>query len=161
MRLACLRTALLAAAIFLVGCDHVTKHVAKAELEGGPPHILASGILELTYAENTDSGFGLLHWISPVVRTPVLTMVQLVGGLAFLVVCLWRRMAASARLALLLMAGGAFGNGLDRLFHGHVVDFIHLTHWPVFNVADIYITVGGILLFLAYRSAKDTTLATD
>lgn len=160
MKLAYLRTALLAAAVFLVGCDHVTKHVAKAELESGPPRTLAAGILDLNYTENTDSGFGLLRWVSPAVRTPALTMVQLVGGLAFLALCLRRRMPATARLALLLMAGGAFGNGLDRLVHGHVVDFIHLTHWPVFNVADIYITVGGVLLFLAYRSVSRPTPAT-
>ncbi len=161
MRLTWLRTTLLATALLLVGCDHVTKRVAKAELESGPPHTLAAGILELDYTENTDSGFGLLHWVSPSVRAPVLTMLQLVGGLAFLALCLRRRLHAMARLALLLMAGGALGNGLDRLFHGHVVDFIHLTHWPVFNVADIYITAGGILLFLAHRRARGTTPATE
>jgi signal peptidase II len=146
---------MLAAVIFLVGCDHVTKHVAKTELEHGPPHSLAAGILELNYTENTDSGFGLLHWVSPAVRTPLLTAAQLVGGLVFLVVCFKRRMPVPARIALLLLAGGALGNGLDRLAHGHVVDFIHLTHWPVFNVADIYITAGAVLLVLAARSAKN------
>ena len=90
----------------------------------------------------------------------MLTVVQLVGGLTFLALCLRRRLPAMARLALLLLAGGAFGNGLDRLFRGYVVDFIHLTHWPVFNVADIYITAGGILLFLAYRRARDGAPAT-
>jgi len=61
---------LLAAAFLLVGCDHVTKHFAKAELEAGPPHTLAAGILELKYAENTDSGFNLLRWVAPEVRPP-------------------------------------------------------------------------------------------
>ena len=160
MRLTWLRTALLATALLLVGCDHVTKRVAKAELEGGPPRALAAGILDLDYTENTDSGFGLLRWLSPSIRAPMLTVVQLVGGLTFLALCLRRRLPAMARLALLLLAGGAFGNGLDRLFRGYVVDFIHLTHWPVFNVADIYITAGGILLFLAYRRARDGAPAT-
>jgi signal peptidase II len=88
--------------------------------------------------------------------------VQLVGGLAFLVrlpqAALGR---AGAVCASCCWPAGRLATALDRLFHRHVVDFIHLTHWPVFNVADIYITVGGMLLFLAYRSAKDTTLATD
>ena len=154
MSLRWLRSTLLAAAMLLVGCDHVTKHVAKTELEHGPPHTLAAGILELDYTENTDSGFGLLRWVSPAIRTPLLTAVQLLGGLTFLLFCLRRRLSTPARIALLLLAAGAFGNGLDRLAHGHVVDFIHLTHWPVFNVADIYITVGAALLILAARSSN-------
>ena len=158
MRVQWLRPALLAATFLLVGCDHVTKRVAKAELENGPPHTLAAGILELNYTENTDSGFGLLRWVSPAVRTPLLTAAQLVGGLAFLVFCLRRRLPTLARFAFLLLAGGALGNGLDRLAHRHVVDFIHLTYWPVFNVADIYVTVGAMLLMLAVRSANARSL---
>ena len=161
MTLKWLRPALFAAALFLVGCDHVTKHVAKAELEHGPPHALAAGILELDYTENTDSGFGLLRWVSPAIRTPLLTVTQLVGGLVFLVLCLRRRLSKPARFALLLLAAGAFGNGLDRLAHGYVVDFIHLTHWPIFNVADVYITVGAVLLVLAARSANASAPSTS
>ena len=86
---------------------------------------------------------------------PLLTFVQLTGGLAFLIFCLRRHISWPARSALLLLAAGAFGNGLDRLFRGHVVDFIHLTHWPVFNVADVYITVGGILLLLKLRPVRN------
>jgi signal peptidase II len=153
MTLKRLRPALCAAALFLVGCDHITKHVARTELAKMQPHPLVAGILELDYTENTDSGFGLLRWVSPAIRMPLLTAVQLSGGLAFLVGCLRRRLSTPARSALLLLAAGALGNGLDRLAHGHVVDFIHLTHWPVFNVADIYITAGAALLILAARSA--------
>ena len=40
-------------------------------------------------------------------------------------------------------------NYLDRVFRGYVVDFVHLKHWPVFNVADVYVTVGGFA-FLAW-----------
>ena len=151
MNLRWLRPSLLAAALLLVGCDHVTKQVATMELESGRPHTLAAGILELNYTENTDSGFGLLRQVAPSIRTPLLTAVQILGGLAFLVLCLRRRVSGPARVALVLLAAGALGNGLDRLAHGHVVDFIHLTHWPVFNVADVYITAGAVLLLLASR----------
>jgi signal peptidase II len=47
---------------------------------------------------------------------------------------------------MVLMLAGALGNYLDRLFRGYVVDFIHVPHWPVFNVADIYVTVGAVVL---------------
>jgi signal peptidase II len=49
-------------------------------------------------------------------------------------------------LALILVTAGAVGNYLDRVFRGYVVDFVHLRYWPVFNVADVYITVGGLVL---------------
>ena len=50
------------------------------------------------------------------------------------------------RVALAFIMGGALGNLIDRLRLSVVVDFLHLAHWPVFNVADSAITVGGILI---------------
>jgi signal peptidase II len=73
-----------------------------------------------------------------------------VAGVIFLAAVWWRRrhesVAEQAAYALLL--AGALGNLLDRMFRGYVVDFIHVTHWPVFNVADALLVAGGILLFL-------------
>jgi signal peptidase II len=65
----------------------------------------------------------------------------------------WRRTTAPERVALGLLLGGALGNAIDRLIRGHVVDFIYVHHWPVFNVADIAITVGVGLLLLFGRKA--------
>jgi signal peptidase II len=48
--------------------------------------------------------------------------------------------------ALVLVTAGAIGNYLDRLTRGYVIDFVHLHHWPVFNVADVYVTGGAALL---------------
>ena len=54
-------------------------------------------------------------------------------------------------IGLSLILGGAIGNGIDRLFNGHVIDFIDLYyrnfHWPAFNFADSFITVGAVLFF--------------
>ena len=52
-------------------------------------------------------------------------------------------------MALGLLLGGAVGNLLDRLRFGHVVDFIDFRIWPVFNIADIAIVLGSILLIYA------------
>jgi signal peptidase II len=64
-------------------------------------------------------------------------------------------------VALALMLGGALGNLSDRLFRspgplrGHVVDWIELPHWPVFNIADSAIVVGGLLaVLLALRGIE-------
>jgi len=145
------RVVFITASLLLVGCDHYTKHIAKAGLEHQPPRILAASVLDLDYTENRDSGFGLLRWMPSAIRTPLLTTVQLVSGIAFLGLALGRKRVWLGKVALLLVGAGALGNGLDRLFRGYVIDFIHLHHWPVFNVADIYITVGGIVLVMALR----------
>jgi len=55
----------------------------------------------------------------------------------------------AVRLGLVLILAGALGNLGDRLFRGYVVDFIHVSHWPVFNVADICVSVGAALLLWA------------
>jgi signal peptidase II len=154
MTMARARIVFIAASLLLVGCDHYTKHVAKVGLENQPPHIVAASVLDLRYTENTDSGFGLLRWVPSSVRKPLLTTVQLVSGIALLGLALGRKRRQLAKLALLLVSAGALGNGLDRLCRGYVVDFIHLHHWPVFNVADVYITAGAILMALAARRAS-------
>ncbi len=154
MRLAPLRVTLVLSAILLIGCDHGSKHVAKSSLAGGPPHTLIARVLDLAYTENTDSGFGLLHRVPIAVRRPLLTATQLVAGLAFLIVGLRKTSSRSLRAASLLISAGAIGNGLDRLLRGYVVDFIHIHYWPVFNVADIYITAGVLLLLIAGWSRR-------
>jgi signal peptidase II len=140
---------------FLVGCDHATKGIAKVELDGGSVREVISGVLDLRYVENTDIAFSLLRWVPEAIRTPFL----LVSGaivLFALAVLLLRGSGGSRihRLALVLVTAGAIGNYLDRAVRGYVVDFVHVHHWPVFNVADVYISAGYGLLalgFLAYR----------
>jgi signal peptidase II len=138
------------ALVALVGCDHVTKHVAKSQLQDQPPHDVISRVLDLRYVENTDVAFNLLRFIPVGVRRPLLMVLGAVA-LAALVVALARALAApDARIAsaagLALILSGALGNYLDRLVRGYVVDFIHVPHWPVFNVADVAVAVGIALL---------------
>jgi signal peptidase II len=146
MRPAAHRLALLAGLALLVGCDHATKIAAKGALEGRAPRQLVRGVLELRYTENTDVAFNLLRAVPEHVRAPILIAVGGAAVLALLgLVLLCRAPGGFARVALLLVSAGAVGNYLDRLVRGYVVDFVHVPHWPVFNVADAYVTIGGIL----------------
>ncbi|HLK89482.1 MAG TPA: signal peptidase II [Polyangia bacterium] len=145
--------------ILLVGCDHGTKYVAKAGLQGHHPHTLIRGVLDLQYVEHTDVAFDLLRWIPEGARGPILIFAG-AAGLVALAAFLLRRPPRSraGQLALLLVTAGALGNYLDRIVRGYVVDFIHLHHWPVFNVADSCVTIGAILLGLtALRGPRATT----
>lgn len=141
------RVALLLALSFLVGCDHATKRIAKGELEGHRPRSLIHGVLDLRYTENTDVAFNLLSAVPERVRVPFLGVTGGVVVMGLLGVLLLRRAGSGfGRVALLLITAGAVGNYLDRVVRGYVVDFVHVPHWPVFNVADAYVTVGAILL---------------
>jgi signal peptidase II len=63
----------------------------------------------------------------------------------------WRAGTLLERSAGALVLGGAIGNLSDRALRGHVIDFIHVNYWPVFNVADIAVCVGAGLLMIAMR----------
>jgi signal peptidase II len=141
----------------LVGCDHATKHVAKAQLEHQPPHQLLGSVLDLRYTENTDVAFNLLRFIPERVRGPLLLVFGGVAALALVTIALRRHGDRTVQAAFVLIGAGALGNYLDRVARGYVVDFIHLPRWPVFNVADIYVTAGIVLL--AWTSFKRPAVA--
>jgi len=57
-------------------------------------------------------------------------------------------------LYLILILSGAFSNLIDRLWHSCVIDFIDLKFWPVFNLADAFITIGGIMILIKMLNSK-------
>lgn len=142
----------------LVGCDHATKAAAREALSSSGPVALVPGVLELSYTENYDSAFSLTRHLSPRFKTPLLALGSILG-LAGVGVVGWRsrrRGSATEQIALALVVAGAIGNVVDRWRSGYVVDFIHLEHWPVFNVADVLIVVGVIVLFARRRLGPPT-----
>jgi signal peptidase II len=146
MKKPCSTLLLVAAVVSLVGCDHATKYVAKSELEAQPAQVLVQPILGLRYVENTDIAFNLLSFIPEHVKLPLLLALGAVAVVSLLVLLARGRLQGWALAGMVLVAAGAIGNYLDRVLRGYVVDFIHVPYWPVFNVADVLITVGGVLL---------------
>jgi len=76
-------------------------------------------------------------------------------GVSLSIILWMRRLSASQKwlnIALSLVVGGAMGNLFDRIYYGHVIDFIQLHttsfYWPVFNLADSAICIGATMLFL-------------
>ena len=135
--------------------DQVTKHWAVSTLDDGRIIELV-WTLQLRLTFNTGMSFGLGEGLG-----------QLVAPLAVLVVVglLWTVGRIPTRLgqvAVGLIVGGAVGNIIDRAFRagdgflgGRVVDFIDLQWWPVFNVADMGIVIGAMLLVLAMWRIED------
>ncbi len=127
--------------------DQWTKHWAVATLQGNDPQWLLGGTLRFHYLENHGAAFGLLQ--GQTFLFALFTVVVVAGLLFFL----WRYHKKTLWLAVAigLILGGAVGNLIDRMSTGYVVDFIEVDlvaffHFPIFNVADIGVTIGVFLL---------------
>jgi signal peptidase II len=135
--------------ILFIFTDQISKHLAETLLKiNQPVHVLPSFNLTLTY--NTGAAFSLLAGAGGWQRWFFLDLGFLVSvGLVF-----WMQHLKSSdkwlAAALALILAGAVGNLIDRFCIGKVVDFIDfyydLWHFPVFNIADVAINIGGVLL---------------
>lgn len=129
--------------------DQLTKQWATHTLSGDPlagPSILW-GWVDLTYTTNTGAAFGMLA--DRGILFLIIGVVVLGVTIAY-----WRFLPQHRpllRISLGLQLGGAAGNLIDRVRIGHVVDFIQVKQWPVFNVADSAI-VCGVALLMYYLS---------
>ncbi len=134
----------IAAAVVLL--DQLTKEWARNALADGPIDVVWTRRFNLAF--NKGMAFSQGTGLGPIIG--VVALVVIVG----LLVSIGRSTSRLYPLAVGLIVGGAIGNLLDRLFRapgwfrGAVVDFIDLQWWPIFNVADIGVTVGGALLLL-------------
>lgn len=116
--------------------------------------IIVVPFLHLRYVQNTGAAFGIMQGGNLVL---VLVTLLIIG---YLIKC-WKELCAYGPLVkwgLVLILGGALGNLYDRIALGFVVDFIDLRVWPVFNAADSFITVGGVMLALALLFPRKTPL---
>ncbi len=130
--------------------DQASKAVVSLLMQPGESAPIISGVVHVTFVRNSGAAFGLLSGNRvPFVFTTILAIVALL-----FLLFQFRQRRADLYSSLVLVLGGALGNLVDRVRLGDVVDFIDLgwknVRWPVFNVADIAVTVG-VLLF-CYRS---------
>ena len=136
--------ALLTAVLILL--DQWSKHLATVCLKGKNAFVIWKNVFELDYLENRGSAFGLFQNKKIFL---LIVGVILMGIIlyALLKVPNEKRYIPMHFLFSLIMAGG-FGNMIDRIWNGYVVDFFSfvLIHFPVFNVADIYIVIAAILI---------------
>ncbi len=134
--------------------DQLTKSLVVTYLDGRDPIVLIPDVLELKYLENRGAAFGMfqnMQWIFVVFSLVVSALV---------IFLYWRipagkqeagkRSFIPLRICLVVLLAGAVGNCVDRLRLGYVVDFIYfkLINFPVFNVADIFVTTSVFLLIV-------------
>lgn len=131
----------------MVVVDQVVKYWTVAVIAPIGSIPLIPGILQLTYVENRGAAFSLLQnqiWLF------VLLAAVVVGAIAY---AFYKNLIQNTwgKISLLVICAGAVGNVIDRIVHRYVVDMIQVLFidFPVFNIADIYITVG-VTLFVIY-----------
>lgn len=150
------------AVLLMIALDQAVKLWALTSLQAQHTIPLIENVFHLTYVENRGAAFSLFaqfdsRWIF-VALACVITVVILIA--------LQKNYMQTVlgRWSLVLIAAGALGNAIDRVAHGFVVDLFdfRLIHFPVFNVADIFICIGGALFVIYFMfQHKDKQLEND
>lgn len=150
--------------------DQVTKIIAVARLEGEPPVEVIGEWLQLTFVRNSGAAFSLAGNYTIVISVLAIVVAVAIVRTARTLTNVWWAIVLGGIL------GGALGNLIDRIFRepapfrGHVVDFLALPNWPVFNVADMALVGSAILAVIlsikgvemgAPESADERDEATD
>ena len=135
--------------VLLIAADQATKLLAVARLKDQAPFVLLPGVLELRYLENRGAAFGIL-------QGQKIFLVLFTGLLSALIIYFYFRVPEGRRhlpirIFLIMLLSGAIGNFIDRCRLDYVIDFIYfkLIDFPIFNVADCYVTVAVILFAIA------------
>lgn len=132
--------------LILIVFDQWTKSLAVAYLMDKDPFIIIKNVFQLRYLENRGAAFGMMQGQQ--------TFFLITGIIAVIVLAYvyfklpWEKRFLPLRAVAMFIAGGAVGNMIDRVALGYVVDFFYfeLIDFPIFNVADIYVSVSCVLL---------------
>ena len=145
-------------AFLLILLDQATKYLAVAKLKDQASFVILKGVFELHYLENRGAAFGVLQGKKMFFITITIFMI-IVLSYVYGRIPMERRFYPLQGICIALFAG-AIGNFIDRILHNYVIDFFYfsLINFPVFNVADIYVTCAMalfIILFLFYYKEED------
>jgi len=143
----------------IVVLDQATKLVVDRTMPLHHSIPVIEGFFNLTYIRNTGAAFGIFAGGAAVYRLPFLILFSVLA-IGFIVLMLRRLPATETGLitALSFILGGAIGNLIDRALYGEVIDFLDFYwsdyHWPAFNVADSFITIGVVITVYYLMTAK-------
>ena len=132
--------------ILLVILDQITKNLAVVYLKDKPAYVIWDGVFELHYLENSGAAFGMLQ-NQKILFVSIAAVILVIIGYVLIKLPRNRHFVFLEAL-LVLIASGAVGNMIDRVQFNYVVDFFYfkLIDFPIFNVADIFVSVSCVLL---------------
>ncbi|MCX7758199.1 MAG: signal peptidase II [bacterium] len=135
--------------LFLIFLDQLTKHLVIHGLR------FKWGFFEITLVYNEGSAFGL-----KLLKNSEYIVVNSIILFLFMLFIFYRNsrsqyMKSLYNFCLVFILSGGLGNIIDRIFHGKVIDFFYIYNFPVFNLADVFITIGmGMLIMIFFREEK-------
>ena len=143
--------------IILIALDQLTKYFAVTQLKKEPITIIPN-VFKLLYHENTGAVWGILSNQTGLLI--VFSSIIMIAMVFFYFKIPDNKRYNFLRIVLVFITAGAIGNLIDRIFRKYVVDFLYfeLIDFPIFNVADCYVTVASIaliILFIFYYKDED------
>lgn len=140
--------------VLLAALDQYTKRLAAGLLKGKDPFVVIEGVFEFLYYENRGAAFGMLQGKQGFFFVIAVVVCGIAGY------SMWKMSGTAGRrylwleICVTMLSAGAIGNMIDRTMQGYVVDFLYfkLINFPIFNVADIYVTMSalGLMLLLCF-----------
>jgi len=133
-------------ALAILVLDQVTKWLVQS-IEIGESITLIPGFLELGHYLNYGASFGMLQdktWF--LISFSILVI--------FLIAYYYKQIPTKYEILIAMILGGTLGNLGDRFIRGYVVDFINFSYWPAFNVADMAVTIGAVVLIIMLMKDK-------
>ena len=134
--------------MLLIAVDQFTKYQAVLKLKDKPAYIIWDGVLELNYLENKGAAFGMLQNQKIFFIFVAIVILSVIAYILFKTPD--QKKYRALHILLSLIAAGAIGNMIDRIRFDYVVDFIYivLINFPIFNVADMYVTFATAILVI-------------
>ena len=136
------------ATIILIALDQFTKYLAVLNLKDQSSFVLIKKVFELQYLENNGAAFGMLEGKKYFFLA--VTIIFLIAACFIFYKIPLEKKFIPLRIVIVFLSSGAIGNMIDRLLHRYVIDFFYfeIINFPIFNVADIYVTLSAITLFV-------------
>ncbi len=151
--------------VITVTLDQITKFMARDLQFNGPVSVI-EGFWQFRYVENRGAAWGIFSGLNDAMRVPFFVIISLIA--VGIILYLFKRLNAGQKwliVALSLVLGGAIGNFIDRIANQYVIDFIDMYyqnhHWPTYNMADIFISVGIGMLVLEIIMTKGNSALLD
>ena len=135
-------------AVFAIVFDQLTKYAAMTRLKDGAAFVLIDNVLEFYYLVNTGSSWGMLAGQKALILFIFVVIIALCVFMIFKSPDDVKYIPFNISLSMII--AGGIGNGIDRIRFSYVIDFIYFKsiNFPVFNVADIFVTCGAVLFIL-------------
>ena len=149
------------AVLLMIAADQLVNYWAFTSLPAQHTIPLIENVFHLPYVENRGAAFSLFAQFDS--RWIFVALAVIITAAIFAVLRERYIQTALGRWSLVLVAAGALGNAIDRVIHGFVVDMFdfRLIHFPVFNVADIFICIGGALFVIYFMFQHKDDEETD